>query len=81
MYIGSGCPEGWKEFESLCYFYVDKGKMAMSHAGPRRMQAISSVIKSAKENDFLLSFMEDNGDPWLGMEASNRYSEFKRPPM
>ena len=40
-----------------------------------------SIIKSAKENDFLLSLIEDNGDPWLGMEASNRYSEFKRPPM
>ena len=40
-----------------------------------------SVIKSAKENGFLLSLIEDNGDPWLGMEASNRYSEFKRPPM
>ena len=40
-----------------------------------------SVIKSAKENGFLLSLIEDNGDPWRGMEASNRYSEFKRPPV
>ena len=47
----------------------------------KQLGATLPVIKSAKENDFLLSFMEDNSDPWPGMEASNRYSEFKRPPM
>ena len=33
------------------------------------------VIKSPTENQFLLSFVE--GEPWLGMEASNGDNDFK----
>ena len=35
------------------------------------------VIKSATENEFLLSFVEDKGESWLGMEAANGDNDFK----
>ena len=35
------------------------------------------VIKSATENQFLLSFVEDRGESWLGMEAVNGDNDFK----
>ena len=35
-----------------------------------------SVIKSAIENQFLLSSVEDKGESWLGMEASNGDNDF-----
>lgn len=78
MYPGLGCPEGWVEFESLCYFYVDKGRMLMSQSEQecQKLGATLPVIKSAEENDFLQSLMKDNGNPWLGMEAPSGDNDF-----
>ena len=77
MLFCAGCPDGWVEFESLCYFYINKGGMRMSQ-GQEECQQLGAnlpVIKSATENQFLLSFVE--GEPWLGMEASNGNNDFK----
>ena len=79
LYLGAGCPEGWDEFGSLCYFHVNKGKMTMGQ-GQDECQLLGAtlpVIKSAEENDFLLNLMEENGEPWLGMEASDGDNDFK----
>lgn len=42
----------------------------------QKLGATLPVIKSAEENDFLLSLMKDNGNPWLGMEAPNGDNDF-----
>lgn len=79
LYLGTGCPEGWDEFGSLCYFHVNKGKMTMGQ-GQDECQLLGAtlpVIKSAEEKDFLLNLMEENGEPWLGVEASDSDNDFK----
>ena len=58
----AGCPEGWDEFGSLCYFHVNKDKMTMDQ-GQDECQLLGAtlpVIKSAEENDFLLNLMARN---------------------
>ena len=36
-----------------------------------------NLIKSATESQFLLSFVEDKGESWLGMEAADGDKDFK----
>ena len=82
--IHTGCPEGWFEFQSSCYF-VEKGRKNKTEGAKicRAKGGTLPVIKSLEENNFLLKLTENYTrdhnlelDPWLGMEAPGGDNHF-----
>ena len=74
-----GCPEGWVEHGTHCYLNIKK--MSTWNQGEEeclKLCANLPVIKSAAENDFLLSLMENySWHVWLGMESGNGDNVFQ----
>lgn len=79
MYLGLGCPSGWTEFGSQCYFIVNKGKMNafLGLYQCKKLGATLPIIKSAEENAFLQRLMARHGSTRLGMIAPNRNNVFE----
>ena len=74
-----GCPEGWVEHGTHCYLKLKK-KSTWNRGEEECLKLCANlpVIKSAAENYFLLSLMDDDDWPfWLGMESVNRDNVFQ----
>ena len=74
-----GCPEGWVEHGT--HYYLDMKKKLTWNRGEEECLQICAnlpVIKSAAENDFLLSLAEKHlWGLWLGMESVNGDNVFQ----
>ena len=72
------CPDGWVENGSQCYFLLPEKKEAfVGYYLCKKLGATLPIIKSAEENDFLLSLTKAKGDPRLGMIAPNGDNVFE----
>lgn len=74
-----GCPEGWVEHGTHCYLNLKK-KSTWNRGEEECLKLCANlpVIKSAAENYFLVSLMENDGWPfWLGMESGNGDNVFQ----
>ena len=73
-----GCPEGWVENGTHCYLKI-KEKLTWNRGEEECLKLCASlpVIKSAAENDFLLSLTESERSFWLGMESVERDNKFQ----
>ena len=72
------CPEGWVENGNQCYFILPQNKRAFEgYYLCKKLGATLPIIKSAEENDFLVSLTEGKGDPRLGMIAPNGDNVFE----
>ena len=78
MYLGLACPEGWFENGNQCYFTLPEKKEAFVGLYLcKQLGATLPIIKSAEENDFLVSLTEGKGDPRLGMIGPNGDNVFE----
>ena len=78
MYLALACPEGWVENGNQCYFILPEKKEAFVGLYLcKQLGATLPIIKSAEENDFLVSLTEGKGDPRLGMIAPNGDNVFE----
>ena len=78
MYLSLACPEGWVENGNQCYFILPEKKEAFVGLYLcKQLEATLPIIKSAEENDFLVSLTEGKGDPRLGMIAPNGDNVFE----
>ena len=78
MYLSLACPEGWVENGNQCYFILPEKKEAFVGLYLcKQLGATLPIIKSAEENDFLVSLTEGKGDPRLGMIAPNGDNVFE----
>ena len=74
-----GCPEDWVEHGTHCYLNI-KRKSTWNQGEEECLKLCANlpVIKSAAENDFLLSLMENySWHVWLGMESGNGDNVFQ----
>jgi len=62
------CPQGFEPFRDKCIYVGDEPK-TLSEAISECLEYGSTtiVIEDEVENDFVLSFMDDNTDAWLGL--------------
>ncbi|CAH3185729.1 unnamed protein product, partial [Porites lobata] len=78
LYLGLVCREGWVENGNQCYFTLPEKKEAFVGLYLcKQLGATLPIIKSAEENDFLVSLTEGKGDPRLGMIGPNGDNVFE----
>ncbi|KAK2546702.1 Neurocan core protein [Acropora cervicornis] len=67
----SGCPEGWKVHNYLCYYVTGEASSILKDAQEKckKMSATLPIIKSDSANNFIL--MLERVWVWLGMERKN----------
>ena len=73
FFCDSGCPAGWATHGNLCYYIDDSPIQRMTDARQicQNLGAELSIIRSAKENDFISDLVKKlNKDiaVWLGLQ-------------